>query len=126
MAAPFWIFAIWTGAEDGYAWKKRPLPLGISKTCAFRSSVTKALDDADLEWLDIVNSTDVIAVEAMTSADLCIGAELECVKDSGRLPIDHRGQLPELPEFSIVLYGADNPGNQLAKSLVEYLLRAYN
>jgi DNA-binding transcriptional LysR family regulator len=116
---------IWTGAEDGHAWKKRPLPLGISKTCAFRSSVTKALDDAELDWIDIVNSTDVIAVEAMTSADLCIGAELECVKDSGRLLIDHRGQLPELPEFSIVLYCTDNPGNQLAKTLVEYLLRAY-
>ncbi len=116
---------IWTGAEDGHAWQKRPLPLGISKTCAFRSTVTKALEDAELDWIDIVNSTDVIAVEAMTSADLCFGAELECVKDSGRLPIDHRGQLPELPEFSIVLYGADNPGNQLAKTLVEYLLRAY-
>jgi len=61
----------------------------------------------------------------MISADLCIGAELECVKDSGRVPIEHRGQLPELPEFSIVLYGADNPGNQLAKTLAEYLLRAY-
>ena len=117
---------VWTGAEDGYAWKKRPLPLGISKNCAFRSSVIKVLDDAELEWLDIVNSTDVIAVEAMTSADLCIGVELECVKDSGRVPIDHRGQLPELPEFSIVLYGADNPGNELANTLVEYLLRAYN
>jgi DNA-binding transcriptional LysR family regulator len=117
---------VWVGAEDGYAWRKRPLPLGISKTCAFRSSVTKALDEAVLEWLDIVNSTDVIAVEAMTSADLCVGVELECVKGSGRLPIEHRGQLPELPEFSIVLYGADNPGNRLAKTLVEYLLRAYN
>jgi DNA-binding transcriptional LysR family regulator len=116
---------IWIGAEDGHAWKKRPLPLGISKTCAFRSTVTKALEVAELDWIDIVNSTDVIAAEAMTSADLCVGVELECVKDSGRLPIEHRGQLPELPEFSIVLYGADNLGNQLAKTLVEYLLRAY-
>jgi DNA-binding transcriptional LysR family regulator len=116
---------IWTGAEEGHAWKKRPLPLGISKTCAFRSTVTKALEDAELDWIDIVNSTDVIAVEAMISADLCIGAELECVTDSGRLSIDHRGQLPELPEFSIVLYGADNPDNQLARTLAEYLLRAY-
>jgi DNA-binding transcriptional LysR family regulator len=116
---------VWTGAEDGHAWKKRPLPLGISKTCAFRASVTKALDDAGLDWIDIVNSTDVIAAEAMSSADLCIGAELGWVKDSGRVPIDHRGQLPELPEFSIVLYGADNPANQLAQTLTEYLLRAY-
>jgi len=117
---------IWTGAEDGSAWKKRPLPLGISKTCAFRSSVINVLDEADLDWIDIVASEDVIAVEAMTSADLCIGVELGCVKDSGRLPVDHRGQLPELPEFSIVLYCTDNPGNQVAKTLVEYLLHAYS
>jgi DNA-binding transcriptional LysR family regulator len=117
---------IWTGAEDGSAWKKRPLPLGMSRTCAFRPSVINALDDADLNWIDIVASEDVIAGEAMTSADLCIGVELGGVKDSGRLPIDHRGQLPELPEFSIVLYGTDNPGNQVAKTLAEYLLRAFS
>jgi len=116
---------IWTGAEDGNAWKKRPLPLGISRTCAFRSCVTGALDEAELDWIDIVASEDVIAGEAMTSADLCVAAELECVKDSGRLPIEHAGQLPELPEFSVVLYGVENPGNHLAETLVEYLLRAY-
>ena len=116
---------VWTGAEEGNAWKKRPLPLGISKTCAFRSSIIGVLDDADLNWIDIVASEDVIAGEAMISADLCIGVELGGVKGSGRLPIDHRGQLPELPEFSIVLYCTDSPGNQVAKTLVEYLLRAY-
>jgi DNA-binding transcriptional LysR family regulator len=116
---------VWTGAEDGSVWKKRPLPLGISKSCAFRPSVTQALDDAELNWIDLVASEDVIAGEAMTAADLCIAVELECVKDSGRLPIDHGGQLPELPEFSVVLYGADNPGNHIAETMVEYLLRAY-
>ena len=117
---------VWAGAEDGSAWKKRPLPLGISKNCAFRSSVMKALDDAEIDWIDIVNSTDDTAVGAMTSADLCIGVEMECAKDSARLPINHRGQLPGLPEFSIVLYCVDNPGNQLARTLADYLLRAYN
>ena len=29
------------------------------------------------------------------------------------------------PEYSIVLYGADNPDNQIARTLVEYLLRGY-
>ena len=84
------------------------------------------LDDAELSWIDLVASNDVTAVEAMTTADFCIAVELGSVKNSGRLPIDHRGQLPELPEFSTVLYCADNPGNQLAKTLGEYLLRAYN
>ena len=116
---------IWIGAEDGHAWKKRPLPLGIPKNCAFRSSVIKALDDAELNWIDVVASEDVIAGEAMASADLCIGTELEFVKHSGRVEIDHGGQLPELPEFSTVLYCAEKPGNHLAQTLVDYLLRAY-
>ena len=117
---------IWTGAEDGNAWKKRPVPLGISKNCAFRASATKALDNTGLEWIDVVASEDDTAALAMVSADLCIGAELECVKESGRVAIEHGGQLPELPEISIVLYSADTPANQIAQTLVEYLLRAYN
>jgi DNA-binding transcriptional LysR family regulator len=116
---------IWTGAKDGNAWKKRPLPLGISKGCAFRKSVTQALDNAEINWIDLVASEDVIAGEAMTAADLCVAVELECVKDSGRLPFDHGGQLPELPEFSVVLYGVEKPGNSIAETLIEYLERAY-
>jgi DNA-binding transcriptional LysR family regulator len=115
----------WTGAEQGNAWKKRPLPLGISKSCAFRSSAIEALDDAGIAWVDIVASEDVLAGEAMASADLCLLAELDWVKSSGRVAIEHGGQLPELPEFSIVLYGGESPGNNLAQTLVEYILRVY-
>jgi DNA-binding transcriptional LysR family regulator len=116
---------IWIGAEQGNAWKKRPLPLGIARNCAFRPSVIRAMDDAGLDWIDVVASEDVIASEAMASADLCVGVELECVKHSGRVAIEHGGQLPQLPEFSTVLYGAEKPGNPLAQTLVEYLLRAF-
>lgn len=116
---------VWIGAKDGNAWKKRPLPLGFAKNCAFRAGVTKTLDDAGLKWIDIVASLDAGASEAMTSADLCVYAGLESDKSSSRDAIDHGGQLPELPEYSIVLYGADNPDNQIARSLVEYLLRGY-
>jgi DNA-binding transcriptional LysR family regulator len=115
----------WMGAEQGNAWKKRPVPLGISKSCAFRASAIEALDDSGIDWVDIVASEDVLAGEAMTSADLCILAELEWVKSSGRVAIEHGGQLPALPEFSIVLYGGDSPANHLAQTLVEYILRVY-
>ena len=64
--------------------------------------------------------------KAMTTADLCVAVEIGGPGDPGRVAIDHRGQLPELPEFSIVMYCTDNPGNQLARTLVEYLQRAYN
>ncbi len=117
---------VWTGAVQGNAWKKRPLPLGISKNCAFRACATLALDEADLDWVDVVASEDDTAAMAMVSADLCIGAELEYVEGSGRMAIDHGGQLPDLPAFSIVLYSSDAPGNHLGQTLVDYLLRAFN
>ena len=116
---------VWTSAEAGVAWKKRPLPLGFAKSCAFKAGVTKSLDDAGIEWVDIVASEDAAASEAMTSADLCIAAELESAIHSSRVIIDHGGQLPDLPEHSIVLYSNDSSGNQIAQTLVEYLLRAY-
>ncbi len=116
---------VWTGAVDGTAWKKRPVPLGISKNCAFRSSAIKLLDDAELKWIDVVASEDDTAALAMVSADLCISAQMECFKDAGRTTIDHGGHLPELPEVSLVLYSVDAPGNQLTQTMVEYLLRAF-
>ena len=116
---------VWTGAESGVAWKKRPLPLGFAKICAFKDGVTKALDDAGIDWVDIVTSGDAAASEAMTSADLCVTAELEAAIHSSRVIIEHGGQLPDLPQHSIVLYSNDSPGNQLAQTLVEYLFRAY-
>jgi DNA-binding transcriptional LysR family regulator len=117
---------VWTGAVDGNAWKKRPLPLGISKNCAFRSSAIRALEDADIEWVDVVASEDDTAALAIVSADLCVSAEMESVKYLARAAIDHGGHLPELPEFSIVLYSAEAPGNQLTQTMVEYMLRAFN
>ena len=117
---------VWTGAVDGIAWKKRPVPLGISKNCAFRSSAIKLLEDTGLEWIDVVASEDDTAALAMVSADLCISAQMESVKDSGRAAIDHGGHLPELPEVSIVLYRIDAAGNHLGQTMVEYLLRVFN
>ncbi len=117
---------VWTGAEDGNAWKKRPLPLGMSRNCAFRTSAIKVLEDTELEWIDVVASEDVTAALAMVSADLCVSAEMECVKNSGRVAIDHGGQLPELPEYLIVLYSVDAPDNHLAQTMEKYLLRAFN
>jgi DNA-binding transcriptional LysR family regulator len=116
---------IWTGAENGNAWKKRPLPLGISRNCAYRSIVTQSLDESGLTWVDVVASEDVTAGEAMISADLCVGVELESVAMSGRVPIENQSQMPPLPEFSIGLYHRETPANDISGILIDYLLRAF-
>jgi len=115
----------WVGAEDGSAWKKRPLPLCISRNCAFRPGIIQALDDAAIDWVDIVSSDDDLAGEAMTSADLGVRAEMKNAIYAGARTIEHGGQLPELPKFSIILYCDNRSGNHLSAALAEYLTRAY-
>ena len=116
---------LWTGAEEGVAWSKRPLPICFCKSCSFRPFATAALDEAGIGWVDVAASDDDLASDAMTSADLGIRAEMECVIHGGRQVINHGGQLPELPAFSIVLYVNEQSGNELNQTLVEYLERAY-
>ena len=116
---------LWTGAEDGVAWKKRPLPLCFCKNCSFRPHATAALDAASIGWVDVAATDDDLASDAMASADLGIRAEMECVIHAGRQIVNHGGQLPELPAFSIVLYANQQAGNHLNQTLVEYLERAY-
>jgi DNA-binding transcriptional LysR family regulator len=116
---------LWTGAEDGVAWKKRPLPICFSRNCAFRPIATTALDAAGIAWVDVVSSDDDLASDAMSAADLGIRAEMESAIGTARQPVDHGGQLPELPAFSIVLYAGKQPENQLNDKFVEYLVRAY-
>ena len=115
----------WVGAEEGGAWKKRPLPLCMSRNCAFRPGVTRALDHAGIDWVDIVSSDDDLAGEAITSADLGIRAEMKDAIYAGARVIEHGGQLPELPKFSIILYCDSRSGNHLTATLAEYLTRAY-
>ena len=116
---------LWTGAQDGVAWKKRPLPICFSRNCTFRPTVTSALDDAGIGWIDVVSSDDDLASDAMAAADLGIRAEMECVINVERQAIVHAGQLPELPSFSIVLYADSKSSNHLNDTLVDYLVRAY-
>lgn len=117
---------IWTGAIGGVAWKKRPLPIGFSKGCAFRQTVIATLENNDIEWRDVVVAEDEIAGFATISADLCVGAELEFAEHSGREAVDHGGQLPTLADHSIVLYRAigatsGTPGAALG----DYIARAF-
>ncbi|MEZ5476808.1 MAG: LysR family transcriptional regulator [Thiolinea sp.] len=39
---------VWVGAEQGNAWKQRPLPIGLSQHCAFRPAVVDALEQAGI------------------------------------------------------------------------------
>jgi len=67
----------WTGAIDGTAWNRRPLPIGFSQGCAFRNDVIESLNAHGIDWFDVVAAEDEIAGIATISADLCIGASIQ-------------------------------------------------
>ena len=116
---------IWIGAEEGSAWKKRPLPLGFARHCAFRAGVIRALDAAGVGWIDQVHSENDVAIDAMVAADFCVSARLRCSSMPESVAIDHGGQLPELPRHSIALYCRDTPANPVARILADYLRREH-
>lgn len=116
---------IWTGAIGGLAWKKRPLPIGFSRACAFRQTVIDKLDESGIEWRDVVVAEDEIAGVATLSADMCVGAELEFAEHTGREEIDHNGTLPELPDHSIIMYRADHKPTSPGAVLADYLAEAF-
>ena len=88
--------------------------------------MVRTLNANKIPWIDAVASEDTLACEAMTAADLCVAAELESAIHSSRVAIDHDGQLPDLPEHSIVVYCAESTDNDLARILLDYLRRAYS
>jgi hypothetical protein len=61
----------------------------------------------------------------MTAADLCVCVELGCALITGRVPIDHRGLLPELPDYALIVYGAENSPTPMVNELVGYLQRGF-
>jgi DNA-binding transcriptional LysR family regulator len=117
---------VWIGARDGQAWKKRPMPLGFARHCAFRAAVVRALDAAELRWVDQVHSEREAAIDAMVAADFCVTARLKTSSIPDAQAIDHDARLPDLPDYSIALYCGDSSANPIVQTLAEYLRRAHS
>jgi DNA-binding transcriptional LysR family regulator len=116
---------MWVGAEDGTAWKARPLRLAFENNCLFRSSVHDALDGAEIPWEPGVNSNSTRTIEASVSADLCVHACLSGSEPPHMVPIDHGGTLPMLPSVNINLYVARGGDTALINLLGDLIKRAY-
>ena len=103
---------VWTGAVDGNAWQRSPLPLAFTRISMFRKPAIAALDAAELSWVNAVDSgnnfeSGVIAC----AADMGIRADLRGFKAPGIAEIiDAGGRLPELPTYYVNLYTAERVG----------------
>ncbi|MFD1342401.1 LysR family transcriptional regulator [Litorisediminicola beolgyonensis] len=111
---------VWVGAEDGQAWKRRPLPVASCSNCVFRDGITRVLDESGLEWERAVESELDNAVEAAISADLGVAALIEGNLPPNCVPVAHGGALPDPGRTGIALYtlpGAPAPQQAMAELL---------
>ena len=116
---------VWTGAQNGTAHLRDPLPLSIGvATCAFRSSALKSVRDSGRDWRPVCEVSNMEALFASIRADLSIGAFLR-----GTLP-DYLQEvegnnLPRMPKFLINMYLPPARRNEIAVELARTIRQEF-
>ncbi len=116
---------VWAGAENGHAWKTRPVRFGSTAHCVFRRPAIDALERAGLPWDLAVDSTSCSAVEVSVIADLAIFVQLEGSIPARCEEIRHGGALPPLPDYLINMYVGEGPRSALANRLAPLVRQSY-
>lgn len=116
---------LWMGAEDGQAWKQRPLRLAFEARCKFRPSVQAVLDAEGIAWEMAVSSEESRTIDASVGADLAVHARLAGTTMRPMFEVDHGGALPALPSYEVNMYVADRMRGRAANELVAQLRVAY-
>ncbi|MEL6317027.1 MAG: LysR family transcriptional regulator [Pseudomonadota bacterium] len=116
---------VWVGAPGGRAWLRRPIPIAYERICAFRAQVFKSVEAAGLEWDWVIDTSNYDAVVSMIAADLAVSAVLRGTAPHALEEIAHGGELPELPENSIILYVGKGPGATFAGALADCVRQVF-
>lgn len=116
----------WIGAPEGRAWRQRPLRLAFGRHCLFRPLVVAALDQAGMDWTQVVETDNDRTIEATVSADLAIHAVLEGTEPPYLKCIDHGGALPELPSQRINMYVSQGQRTEVSDSLASLLRQSFD
>lgn len=116
---------IWVGAQNGVAWKGRPLRLAFANNCIFRAGVQAALDAQGIAWEMAVESESGRAIEASVSADMAVHAVLAGSEPPYVERINHGGTLPELARMKVNMYVADPAHSPAVLELAAMIRQAY-
>jgi len=95
---------VWMSRPGGSVHQRRPLPIALSHNCMFRKPAMDALDEAGIQWVDIVQSMNDEAALVYCAADLGLRVEMPCSGISGIGALEEGHGLPELPMYSVVIY----------------------
>jgi len=116
---------VWMGNPDGQCWKQRPLPVAMSHNCMFRKPVIETLDNASIEWGDVAQSINDVSALVLSAADLGVRAELAAGCINGISAINHNGELPPLPDYSVVMYQSPGLNREIADEFSLVANRAF-
>ncbi|MCV2880598.1 LysR family transcriptional regulator [Actibacterium sp. XHP0104] len=116
---------VWVGAQNGQAWRGRPLRLAYEYNCRFRAPVQQALDAAGIPWEMAVESNSSRTVEATVTADLAVHTVMEGAEPPHLERINHNGALPDLPTFKVNLYVAGIGTKGPLQDLAELIRQTY-
>ncbi len=108
---------VWSTAIGGVCWRRTPIPLAFSPRCKFLEPAIAALDKAGLPWTHAVHTYNEDNAYVVAIADLGVRAEMASTELTGAAPIDHRGELPPLPEYSIVMYCSESIDKTIGENI---------
>ncbi|MGB3406668.1 MAG: LysR family transcriptional regulator [Jannaschia sp.] len=116
---------IWVGAQDGHAWRQRPLRLAFEEQCVFRTAAQRALDRADIPWEVALTASSSRAIDASVAADLACHVIIDGFDTTELVPIHHGGALPEVGDVAITLYANATIRDPARDRLLELLRTTY-
>ncbi|PWJ17005.1 LysR family transcriptional regulator [Jannaschia seohaensis] len=116
---------IWVGAEDGRAWRQRPLRLAFEQHCVFRTNAQAALDRAGIPWELALSAASSRAIDASVAADLACHVVIDGFDTAELTPVRHGGGLPEIGDVGITIYAAETERDPARDRLLELLRQSY-
>jgi len=116
---------VWTGAMNGTAHLRDPLPLSLGdRKCEFRPCMLKALRETGRDWRPVCEVASMEALFATIEADLAIGAFLR-----GTIPhylqVVEDDRLPKMPKFLINMYLPPARQNEIAVELARHIRQEF-
>ncbi len=116
---------VWTGARNGAAHRRDPLPLSIGDgTCEFRPSIVSAMRESGRDWRPVCEISSMEALFASIEADLAIGAFLR-----GTIPhylqVVEDDRLPRMPKFLINMYLPPARQTEIAVELARHIRQEF-
>ena len=112
---------ICVGAEDGRAWRERPLRLAFERHCVFRAATQAALDRAGIPWEVAPSALSSRAIDTSVAADLACHVLIDDFDTAELTPVAHGGALPEVGDVAITLYAARTERDPALDRLLDLL-----